>query len=372
VPDSAAAQGVLAELTGQLVAIDSTNPDLGPDGAGEEEIAGFVAAWLREAGLEAEVHEAAPGRPNVVGVARGSGGGRSLLLNAHMDTVGVAGMESPFAPVVRDGRLHGRGAGDMKGSLAAIMLVGAAAVREGFRGDVVVTAVADEEVGSVGTEDVVRRVTADAAIVAEPTDEVVAIAHKGFVAFEIETAGHAAHGSRPDLGVDAIAAIGPVLSGIAALDARLRSGAGHPLLGTGSVHASVIEGGQEYSSYPARCLLLGERRTIPGETLDDVRVELEEICDGTGAAVRLPFHRSPFETDAGADVVRAVQRHVGRDEAGGVAFWADSALLAEAGIPTVVFGPVVGGIHGVDEWVDLASLERCRDAYLAVAREICA
>jgi acetylornithine deacetylase len=155
----------LAELTGRLVAIDSTNPDLVADGAGEAEIAAFVAAWFEEAGLEVDLYEAALGRPNVVGVARGTGGGRSLLLNAHMDTVGVAGMESPFTPLVRDGRLHGRGAGDMKGSLAASMLVGAAAVREGFRGDVIVAAVADEEVGSVGTEALVRTTTADAAIV---------------------------------------------------------------------------------------------------------------------------------------------------------------------------------------------------------------
>ena len=235
-----------------------------------------------------------------------------------MDTVGVAGMESPFAPGVADGRLHGRGAGDMKGSLAASMLVGAAAVREGFRGDVIVAAVADEEVGSVGTEALVRRTTADAAIVTEPTEEVVAIAHKGFVAFEVETAGFAAHGSRPDLGIDAIAAMGPMLSGIAELDARLRSGDGHPLLGTGSLHASVIEGGQEYSSYPASCRLLGERRTIPGETLEDVRVELEALAAGTGAIVRLPFSRGPFETSADEAVVAALHRHLGHDEVGGV------------------------------------------------------
>jgi acetylornithine deacetylase len=367
-----AARTELAELTGQLVAIDSTNPDLVPDGVGEAEIAAFVADWLRAASLEVDHYEAAPGRPNVVGIARGTGGGRSLLLNAHMDTVGVAGMESPFVPVVRDGRLHGRGAGDMKGSLAAAMLVGAAAVREGFRGDVIVTAVADEEVGSLGTEALVRRTRADAAIVTEPTEEVVAVAHKGFVAFEVETEGYAAHGSRPDIGIDAIAAMGPVLSGIKALDAELRAGASHPLLGTGSLHASVIEGGQEYSSYPARCRLQGERRTIPGETIDDVRRELESLTAGTGAGLRLPFHRDPFETAPHAEVVQALQRHLGHDTVGGVAFWADSALLGAAGIPTVLFGPVVGGIHGVDEWVDLASLERCRDAYLAVARELCA
>ena len=362
----------LAELTGRLVAIESTNPDLVPDGVGEAEIAAFVAAWLEAAGLEVDLYETAPGRPNVVGVARGTGGGRSLLLNAHMDTVGVAGVENPFLPVVRDGRLHGRGAGDMKGSLAASMLVGAAAVREGFWGDVIVAAVADEEVASLGTEALVRRTTADAAIVTEPTEEVVAVAHKGFVAFEVATVGRAAHGSRPDLGIDAIAAMGPVLSGIAALDVRLRGGGGHPLLGTGSVHAAVIEGGQEYSSYPASCLLKGERRTVPGETPADVLAELEEIVAGTGATISLPFHRGPFETASDAAVVVALQRHLGHEVVGGVAFWADSALLADAGIPTVLFGPIVGDIHGVDEWVDLASLERCHDAYLAVAQELCA
>src|SRR4051794_28114700 len=296
----------LAELAAQLVAIDSINPDLIPGAAGESAIAEFVAGWLRAAGLEVELYEAAPGRSNAVGVARGSGGGRSLLLNAHMDTVGVAGMGAPFSPVVKDGRLHGRGAGDMKGSLAASMLVGAAAVREGFRGDVIVAAVADEEVGSVGTEALVRRTTPGAAIVTEPTEEVVSIAHKGFVAFEVETAGFAAHGSRPDLGIDAIAAMGPMLSGIAGLDERLRSGDGHPLLGTGSLHASVIEGGQEYSSYPASCRLLGERRTIPGESVEHVRIELEALAAGTGAIVRLPFNRGPFETSAEEAVVASV------------------------------------------------------------------
>ncbi len=361
----------LAELAGRLVAIESTNPDLVPDGVGETEIAAFVAAWLDEAGLAVDRYEAAPGRPNVVGVARGTGGGRSLLLNAHMDTVGVAGMERPFEPAVRDGRLHGRGSGDMKGSLAACMLVGAAAVREGLRGDVIVAAVADEEVGSLGTEALVRRTAADAAIVTEPTDEVVAVAHKGFVAFEIETSGRAAHGSRPDLGIDAIAAMGPVLTGIAALDARLRDGIGHPLLGTGSVHASVIEGGQEYSSYPASCRLKGERRTVPGETVELVLDELGQVVGGTGATVTLPFHRGPFETTSEAPVVTALQRYLASDAVGGVSFWADSALLADAGISTVLYGPIVGGIHGEDEWVDLASLERCHDAYLAVARELC-
>ena len=245
-----AADPTLVELASELVRIDSINPDLEPGAAGEGEIARFVAEWLRAAGLDVTIEDASPGRPNVIGVARGSGGGRSLMLNAHMDTVGVTGMEAPFEPFVRDGCLHGRGAGDMKGSLAAIMQVGAAAVRLGLRGDVIVTAVADEEVASIGTEAVVARWRADAAIVSEPTEEVVVIAHKGFVSFEIQTDGVAAHGSRPDLGVDAIAAMGPILSGIRTLDTTLQAGERHPLLGTGSLHASVIEGGRSTRATP--------------------------------------------------------------------------------------------------------------------------
>jgi len=361
----------LLELASELVRIDSVNPVLEPGAAGEGEVARFVAGWLQAAGLEVTIEDAAPGRPNVIGVARGTGGGSSLIMNAHLDTVGVTGLEAPFVPSVRDGRLHGRGAGDMKGSLAAIMQVGAAAAASSLRGDVIVAAVADEEVASLGTEALVERWRADAAIVAEPTEEVVAVAHKGFVSFELETTGVAAHGSRPDLGVDAIAAMGPILTGIRELDDALRSRPAHPLLGTGSIHASVIEGGQEYSSYPARCLLLGERRTIPGETRAGVLGELEAIAAGSGARVETTFARDPFTCDPESAIVRAVCRASGASSVGGVSFWADSALLQAAGIPTVVFGPRVGGLHGVDEWVDLESLERCRDVYLAAAREVC-
>jgi acetylornithine deacetylase/succinyl-diaminopimelate desuccinylase-like protein len=242
----------LTELTSKLLAIDSVNPDLVPGGAGEREIAQFVASWLEGAGLDVETEEVAPGRFNVVGVARGSGGGRSLLLNAHMDTVGTAGMEAPLEPRSENGRLYGRGAYDMKASLAAIMLAGARAAEAGLRGDVIVTAVADEEVGSVGSEAVARRYSAHAAIVAEPTEERLAVAHRGFAWIELETRGVAAHGSRPDLGEDAIARMGEVLVRLAALDGELRSRSPHRLLGTGSAHASLIEGGTELSTYPDR------------------------------------------------------------------------------------------------------------------------
>src|SRR4051812_46316098 len=234
----------LSDLLSQLVAIDSINPHLIPGAAGEGEIAQFIAGWLERAGLEVSVDEVLPGRPNVTGIARGRGGGRSLLLNAHTDTVGVEGMERPHEPRIEDGRLYGRGAYDMKAGLAAAML--AAASANGLAGDVIVTAVCDEEVAGAGTRAIVERgPRPDAAIVTEPTEGAVAIAHKGFAGFEITTTGVAAHGSRPDLGKDAILGMAPVLAELSALDARLQSGPAHPLLGSASLHASLIEGGQE-------------------------------------------------------------------------------------------------------------------------------
>ena len=212
-------QSSVGELAAALVAIDSINPALVPGGAGEREIASFVADWCVAHGFEVEV--LGDERPSVVATKRGSGGGRSLLLNGHLDTVGVAGMEAPFEPRIEGDRLYGRGAYDMKGALAAILL--AASDVTGLRGDVIVTLVADEELASIGTEAVVERVRADAAIVVEPTELRVAIAHRGFVGFELETEGIAAHGSRPDLGVDAIAKMGPILVALADLDERLQN-----------------------------------------------------------------------------------------------------------------------------------------------------
>ena len=229
------ADAPLVDLAARLVAIDSINPGLIEGAAGERELAGYVADWCTRAGLDVELVGPAE-RPSVIAIARGSGGGRSLLLNAHLDTVGVAGMDAPLEPRVEDGRLYGRGAYDMKGALAAIL--DAAAKVENLRGDVIVTAVADEELASIGTAAVLERVLADAAIVVEPTELKLAVAHKGFVGFELETHGVAAHGSRPHLGVDAIAKIGPVLVALKALDGRLQAGAQHPLVGPGSVHAS--------------------------------------------------------------------------------------------------------------------------------------
>src|SRR5262245_36918848 len=305
------------------------------------------------------------------------------MLNAHTDTVGVAGMTEPFVARLDGGRLYGRGTYDMKGSLAACMLATAAAARHDQRGDVVLTAVSDEEFASVGTEAVAARIPADAAIVTEPTEMQLAVAHRGFVCFEIETQGRAAHGSRPHLGIDAIAKMGRVLVGIEELDRVLRAEPTHPRLGSGSVHASLIEGGQEYSSYPARCVLQAERRTIPGESVELAEAEIREIL---GAAtrddpdfsgdVRVIASREPFEVADDAEVVGVVRRSAAsvmgtEPEVVGVSFWAASAPLAAAGIPTVLFGPRGEGAHAEVEWVDVGDLERCVEIYAAVAVELC-
>ncbi len=371
------------ELLRQLVAIDSINPDLVPGGAGEGTIARFVAEWLERAGLEVVVDEVAPGRPNVVGIARGTGGGRSLLLNAHMDTVGVTGMERPHDPFIENNCLYGRGAYDMKGGLAAIMMAGEFTRRRRLRGDVIVTAVVDEEFASIGTEAIARRWRADAAIVTEPTELDICTAHKGFAWFTVETTGVAAHGSLPDEGIDAIVKMGKVLVGLEELDLTLRTATPHRLLGTGSVHASLIEGGQELSSYPERCTLNIERRTIPGETLQRIEAELPAIFariaahDSTfRARVTTGLTREPFEVSLQEPIaqtlLRQARRCLGRDiaEVGGTG-WMDSALLAAAGIPTVIFGPGGAGAHAVVEWSDLTQVEQCAEVLAAVAGDFC-
>ena len=356
----------LGELAAALVAIDSVNPALVPGGAGEREIASFVADWCLAQGFDVEV--LGDERPSVVATKRGSGGGRSLLLNGHLDTVGVAGMEAPLDPRIEDDRLYGRGAYDMKGALAAILL--AASDVKGLRGDVIVTLVADEELASIGTEAVIDCVRADAAIVVEPTELRVAIAHRGFVGFVLETEGIAAHGSRPDLGVDAIAKMGPILVALAELDERLQTGSAHPLVGPGSLHASLIEGGQELSSFPASCVLTGERRTIPGETVEQVERELRAIAGDAG--LRIIASRDPLTGQPDHPFTELVRNIADAGDYTGAPFWTDAALLADAGIPTVLFGPAGEGAHAAVEWVSLTSLDRVRKVIGRVAAAWCA
>jgi acetylornithine deacetylase len=375
------------ELTSRLVARDSVNPALVAGGAGEREIAAVVAGWARAVGLEADVLEASAGRPSVLVRARGRGGGRTLLLCAHLDTVGVEGMAEPHAPRLDGDRLHGRGAYDMKAGLAAALLAARAAAGLGLAGDVVVAAVADEEHASIGVQEALAALGgaagADAAIVTEPTELELVVAHKGFVWAEVEVAGRAAHGSRPHLGVDAIVKAGPILTALGKLDVALGART-HPLLGRGSVHASRISGGAELSSYPASCRLALERRTLPGETAGDVEAELAaliercRVADGELVAEqRLLLAREPFEIAREAPFVEAVRAAaagvLGAPPAvAGASYWADAAFIAAAGIPTVMFGPGGEGAHAVDEWVSVADTVAVTETLVAVARARCA
>jgi acetylornithine deacetylase len=369
-------------LTSDLVAIDSVNPSLVPGGAGEGEIAAFVAAWARAAGLEADVLEEAPGRPSVIVRARGRGGGRTLLLCAHLDTVGVEGMSDPHAPRLVGDRLFGRGAYDMKAGLAAALLVCREAAARGLAGDVVVAAVADEEHASIGVQEALRAASADAAIVTEPTELELIVAHKGFVWAEIEVTGRAAHGSRPQLGVDAIVKTGPILTALGAHDEALGERT-DPLLGRGSVHASLIEGGSDLASYPARCVLGLERRTLPGEAAADVEAELEALLDacrgadpGLVAEQRTLMVRDPFKVAPDAEVVQAIAAAAAdvlpaAPAIAGASYWADSAFIAAAGIPTVLFGPGGEGAHAVEEWVSVADTVAVTRILIAVAMRLC-
>ena len=373
----------LVALLSQLVAIDSVNPSLVPGGAGESEIAAFVAGWAREARLEVEVLEETPGRPTVLARAPGTGDGATLLLCGHLDTVSVDGMTDPHLVRVDGDRLYGRGAYDMKAGVAAALVAARDAADMGLSGDVVVAAVADEEHESLGVQEALRTVRADAAIVTEPTALAIVVAHKGFVWSGIEVTGRSAHGSRPHLGVDAIVKMGPVLTELGALDEALAERV-HPLLGRGSVHASVIEGGVELSSYPGRCALGLERRTLPGETRAVVQLELEALLDrcraadpGLEAQQRTFLVREPFEIGPDAPLVEVL--HAAAEEVlqeaptiGGASYWADAAFIAAAGIPTVLFGPGGEGAHATEEWVSLSDTEAVARTLTGVATRICA
>ncbi len=372
----------LTQLIADLVAIDSVNPDLVQGGAGEGDVARFIAGWLERAGLEVQLDEARPGRPNVIARARGTGGGPTLMLNGHIDTVGVAGMDAPHQPRVEAGRLYGRGAFDMKAGVAACMLAAAEARGHGLRGDVLFTAVIDEECAGLGTLDVAQRYKADAALIAEPTALALVTAHKGFAWLDVAVQGRAAHGSTPGA-LDAIAKMGGILVELDALSRRLLAGPAHPLLGTGTVHASLIAGGQERSSYAERCELAVERRTVPGETPAQAEAELRTIVDRLMAAdpalraeVRLGLHRAPMETPADAPLPALLRRH-GAAVTGaptqvlGMPYWTDAASLAEAGIPAVLFGPAGEGAHALVEWVDLESVSHCVEIYGRVIRDYC-
>jgi acetylornithine deacetylase len=371
----------VVELLEQLVRADSTNPTLEPGGAGEAEVARLLAERMERSGLEVDVWDAAPGRPNVVGRLPGSGSGRSLMFCGHTDVVG--GLPEQFRPELRDGRLYGRGSNDMKGGIAAA-LVAVERMAQGARpaGDVVLAWVIDEEWASLGAESLVERYRADAALLPEQSDLEVIFAHGGFVWYDVTSRGRESAGGEPEHGVDGIALAGTFLTGIIDLDRELEATA-TPEWGRPNVHASTIRGGQNYPSYPAECVIAVERCLMPGESVADADAEMQRLMALARAAddrfegtVETVIAREPVMLERDDPIVRVVveaaRGHTGRDPVVRSDYgWMDSGVLVEAGIPCVVYGPTGAGLHTAGEWVDVASLEDCVAVFEDAARRFC-
>ncbi len=358
-------------LTRRLVRTPSVNPVLEEGGAGERQVADLATEWLHGWGYRPVVSEVAPGRFNVV-ARRGAGRGPSLLLNGHLDTVGVAGMAHPFSGAVRGGRLFGRGAADMKSGVACILAVAAELAHEEIEGELIVALTADEEHASLGMEALVASgLRADAAVVCEPTGLAVMPAHKGFLWMDVRATGRAAHGSRPGAGVDAITHMGHVLVAFEEESRRLAQQTGHPLLGPASLHAGTIKGGSAPSVYPDGCHLVVERRTLPGETVSGVMAEAEgvlararERCPGLRATVEAGLYRAATEVPAGSALVEGLRRACRRTglpgAVGGMTAWVDACFLNEHGTAAVCFGPgSIAQAHSAEEWVSVEEIEVC-------------
>lgn len=380
--DAAALAGDPLAIARRLVATPSVNPTLSSGGAGEAAVAELAAGWLRDWGFDTTVQDVEPGRPNVV--ARLAGDGPTLLLNGHLDTVGVDGMTvAPWDGSVTGDRLVGRGACDMKGGIASLLAAARRLAEGGPRPNLIVGLTCDEEHASIGMDALVRSgLDADMAVVCEPTSLTVMPAHKGFVWLKASFRGRAAHGSRPDRGVDAIRHAGLYLAALEGLHARLLEGPTHLLLGNPSFHAGTIRGGVAESVYPEACTLLLERRTLPGETADAVVEEFADVLDGVrggepdlDASLEVTLARPGTEVAGDHELVRglveAAQAHGLPGSVRGMSAWVDAAFLNEAGIPAVCFGPGdIGQAHSADEWCETDQIGRCADVLETFARSL--
>lgn len=356
-------------LARTLVATDSRNPTLVPGAPAERPIALVLAATLESWGFAVQIDEFAPARANVV--ARIGNGTHTLLLVGHLDTVGFEGMtHSPLDASIRNGKLYGRGAADMKGGIAA-MCAAAARSAGTARCSIIVAVVADEEYESLGMRALLKSgIRAEAAIVTEPTCLAICPAHRGFVWLTLRFRGRAAHGSRYDLGVDAITHAARFITELDALEHDALHKRTHPLLGRASVHASTIAGGVGFSTYPEECTLRIERRTLPGETVQEVLAEIKaalgrvrERTPELDAQLELATAQPPTEVAGDAPVVQALSRAIAATGAQprieGLSAWTDAALLNEAGIPAICFGPGdISLAHAAEEFVPLEEIER--------------
>ena len=363
-------RGDAIALARALIKIDSRNPTLVPDAPGERACARALAEILNDWGIEVELQETVNDRPNVV--ARiGPRDTPALMLNGHLDVVGVEGMtHEPFAADLRDNRIYGRGSADMKGGIAAMCAASLHAGGKSSRRQILITAVADEEYESIGMRALVDTgIRADAAIITEPTRLAICPAHRGFVWIDVSFRGRAAHGSRYDIGVDAISHAGLVLAELEKFERTREQRKRHQLLGRGSLHASVIRGGVGYSTYPEECLLSIERRTLPGETADEAVREIENACAAVrerdprlNARITQTTSQLPSDVSPDSPIVKRLTRALETEKVPvrieGMSAWTDAALLNAAGIPTVCFGPGdIALAHAAEEFVPVAEIE---------------
>jgi acetylornithine deacetylase len=377
-------RGDAVALARALIQIDSRNPALAPDSPGEGDCARALASVLDDWGFSVEVMEGVPGRPNVV-ARLGPSDTPALMLNGHLDVVGVEGMmHEPFAAEVRDGRIYGRGSADMKGGLAAMCAAAVSGAGSRAKRQILVTAVVDEEHQSLGMRALLASgVRAEAAIITEPTKLAICPAHRGFAWLDVSLRGRAAHGSRYDIGVDAITHAGLLLADLDQLEQTRESGARHPLLGRSSLHASKIRGGVGMSTYPEACELAIERRTLPGESSEQALREITDACarvkakhPAFDARVTLSTTQLPSDVPADAPIVKRLRGALEREKMAvrieGLSAWTDAALLNEAGIPTICFGPGdIALAHAAEEFAPVEDIGLATRALTRVVREWC-
>ena len=358
----------IINLLSELVGINSVNVTLS-HGPGEYEVAEFIRHRLDALELCPQIQTIAPGRNNVIAVVSGTNPEKSLLLNGHLDTVSVEGMDDPFRLRQEGDRLYGRGTYDMKGSLAVMLQLAEYFTRHPPPLDIILTFVADEEDKSLGMDYLVEKWLCElssqpiGAIFLEPTEENIGVCHKGFTWYQLEVAGRAAHGSRPEEGIDAILPLRSALDELDKIQSVLFNRPPDPLLGHGTIHSSIIAGGTELSVIPSHSQLQWERRIIPGESRRELEFELERTVQAIEnhpgehkVKGRELFRRPPYRVPDDAEILSSLRRASPQSSLVGFSFWADSALAGEAGIPSVLFGPIRHGAHAVDEWVSFKSL----------------
>jgi acetylornithine deacetylase len=375
-------RGDAVALARALIQIDSRNPCLAPDSKGEGDCARALASILDDWGFRVELVEAAPGRPNVIARV-GQAGAPALMFNGHLDVVAVDGMiHDPFSAQLRNDCIYGRGSADMKGGIAAMCAAAATVLPDQAGKQIIIAAVVDEEYESLGTRALLASgLRADAAIVTEPTRLAICPAHRGFAWFDVELNGRAAHGSRYDVGIDAIMHAGLLLAELDRLEQTRSSGPTHALLGRGSLHASTIVGGVGLSTYPELCNLAIERRTIPGESVESAMQEITDACarisanrPGFDARVKLRTAQLPSDVPIEAPIVKRLVSAMHREKLPvkieGLSAWTDAALLNEAGIPAVCFGPGdISLAHAAEEFVPISEIERATRVLSTVVGE---